>query len=53
VGWQFGRAALVNMPAIVLALASVVLVFGYKINSSWLVLGGAAVGITLRLLRWI
>ena len=53
VGWQFGRAALVSMPAIVLALASVVLVFRYKINSTWLVLGGAAVGIALRLLRWI
>jgi chromate transporter len=53
VGWQFGRAALVNISAIVLALASVVLVFRYKISSTWLVLGGAAVGIALRLLRWI
>jgi len=53
VGWQFGRAALVNISAIVLALTSVVLVFRYKISSTWLVLGGAAVGIALRLLRWI
>jgi chromate transporter len=52
VGWQFGRAALVNVPAIILAMLSAVLVFRYKINSTWLVLGGAAAGIVLRLLGW-
>ena len=48
VGWQFARAALVNIPAIVLALISAVLVFRYKTNSAWLVLGGALAGILLR-----
>ncbi len=48
VGWQFARAAIVNVPAIVLMLASVALVFRYKLNSAWLVLGGAIAGIVLR-----
>jgi chromate transporter len=52
VGWQFGRAALVNVPALVLAVLSAVLLFRYKVNSTWLVLGGAASGILLRLIGW-
>jgi chromate transporter len=52
VGWQFGRASLVNVPAVILAGLSVLLVFRYKINSTWLVLGGASAGIVLRLLGW-
>jgi len=52
VGLQFGRAALINIPAVILAVLSAVLVFRYKINSTWLVLGGAAAGIALRLLSW-
>jgi chromate transporter len=52
VGLQFGRAALINVPAVVLAVLSIALVFRYKINSIWLVLGGAAAGIVLRLLGW-
>jgi chromate transporter len=52
VGWQFSRAALANLPAIILALSSAILVFRYKLNSTWLVLGGAAVGIALRFLGW-
>ena len=53
VGWQFARAALVNVQAVVLAIASAVLVFRYKINSAWLVLGGAIAGIFLHALRII
>ena len=52
VGWQFGRAALVNVPAVILSVLSAVLVFRYKINSTWLVLGGAASGILLRMMGW-
>jgi len=52
VGWQFGRAALVNIPAVILAVFSVVLVFRYKVNSIWLVLGGAAAGMVFRVLGW-
>jgi hypothetical protein len=28
------------------------LVFRYKVNSAWMVLGGALVGILLQLLKW-
>jgi chromate transporter len=47
VSWQFGRAALVNVPAIILGLASLLLVIRYNVNSAWLVLGGAIAGILL------
>jgi chromate transporter len=52
VGWQFGRAAPVNVPAVILAVLGAVLVFRYKVNSTWLMLGGAASGIWLRLIGW-
>jgi len=52
VGWQFGRAALVNLPAVVLAFVSGVLVFRYKLNSTWLVLGGAVAGILISAFGW-
>jgi chromate transporter len=48
VGWQFTRAALVNIPAMVLAIVSALLVFRYKVNSVWLVLAGAVAGILIR-----
>lgn len=48
VGWQFARASLVNWAAVVIALLSLALAFRYKINSAWLVLGGALAGILLR-----
>jgi len=53
VGWQFTRAALVNLPAAVLSIMSALLVFRYKVNSAWLVLVGALVGILLQVLRAI
>jgi len=49
VGWQFARASLVNLPAVVLAIVSAALVFRYQVNSAWLVLGGAIAGIFLHL----
>jgi chromate transporter len=52
VGWQFTRAAIVNVPAILLMIVSAGLVFRYKVNSAWLVLGGAIVGIVLRGIGW-
>ncbi|QRK08732.1 chromate efflux transporter [Archangium violaceum] len=50
VTWQLGRAALVDVWTVGLALASAVLLIRYRVNSAWLVLGGAAVGL-LRL--WV
>ena len=52
-GWQFARASLTNVPAVVLAVVSAVLVFYYKVNSAWLVLGGATAGILLHVLHFV
>jgi len=52
VGWQFARAALVSGAAVGIALISAVLLVCHKTNSAWLVLGGATVGVVLRLLGW-
>jgi chromate transporter len=51
VGWQFARGSLTNVPAILIGLVSVILVFRYRVNSAWLVLGGALVGILLQFLK--
>jgi chromate transporter len=50
VGWQLQRAAIVNVPAIVLTVVSGVLLFRYKMNSAWLVAGGAIAGMLFRAL---
>jgi chromate transporter len=50
VTWQLGRASLVDLPTILIALVAALFLFRFKINSAWLVLGGALVGLTLRFL---
>ncbi len=52
VGWQFARASMIDWAAIAIAAASLFLIFRYKINSAWLVLGGALAGILLRSVGW-
>src|SRR5215212_7963137 len=44
VTYQLGRAALVDVKTIGLALISAVILFWFRINSAWLVIGGAIVG---------
>jgi chromate transporter len=44
VAWQLGRAALVDFTTAGLAAASLLLLWRYRVNSVWLVLGGALVG---------
>ncbi len=44
VAWQLGRAALVDFTTASLAAASLLLLLRYRVNSVWLVLGGAVVG---------
>ncbi len=44
VTWDLGRAALVDWPAWGLGLAAAVLLVRWRINSTWLILGGAVVG---------
>jgi chromate transporter len=51
VSYQLGRAAIVDWVTIGLAMASAVLLLRFRINSAWLVLGGAVVGIAARLVR--
>lgn len=50
VTWQLGRAALVDLVTVALALVSAVLLIRFKVNSVWLILGGGVVGIGYRLL---
>ena len=49
VTWQLGRAALVDLPTVALALASAAVLLRFRINSAWLVLAGAAAGVLTRL----
>jgi len=45
VTWQLGKSALVDPFTLGLALLAAVVLFRYQINSAWLVLGGAVVGL--------
>lgn len=45
VSWQLGRASLVDFATIVLALASLLGLLRLRLNSAWLMLLGAIVGL--------
>jgi chromate transporter len=45
VSWQLGKGSLVDLPTVLLALASGVLLLRYRVNSLFLILGGAALGL--------
>lgn len=47
VTYELGRAALVDVTAIILAVVSAVILFRFHVNSAWLVLGGALIGLLL------
>jgi len=51
VTWHLGRVALTDWLTSTLALVSMALLFRYRVNSAWLVLGGALVGLLASLLR--
>lgn len=42
-----GRAALIDIPTVILALVTAVLLFRFKISTIWLVLGAAVIGLLL------
>lgn len=44
VTYQLGRAAIVDFPTIALAVISAAILFRFRLNSAWLVLGGAIAG---------
>ena len=48
--WQLGRSAIVDWFTAVLAVVAAVCLVKWKINSAWLVLGGAAAAVAARLL---
>lgn len=47
VTYQLGRAALIDPVTIVLAASSAVILFRFRVNSAWLVLGGVIAGLLL------
>jgi chromate transporter len=51
VSYELGRSAIVDWLTIGLAMVSAVLLLRFRINSAWLVLGGAVLGIAARLAR--
>jgi chromate transporter len=50
VTWQLGQAALVDLTTVMLAITSTVLLLRFRVNSGWLVIGGALVGLLTFLL---
>jgi chromate transporter len=48
VTWQLGRAAVMDIPTMALAVMSAILLLRFRVNSAWLVLGGAAIGLALK-----
>lgn len=51
VTWHLGRAAIVDWPTSALAAAAAALVFSRRVNSAWLVVGGALAGFLLQFAR--
>jgi len=47
VTWQLGFASLVDLPTMLLAVLALILLIRFRVNSAWLVLGGAAAGLLL------
>ena len=48
---QLVRAAVIDVPSALLAVASLVLLVRWKLNTTWLILGGALAGWTVHALR--
>jgi chromate transporter len=51
VSWQLGRASLVDLVTIALAAGSLLVLLRWRLNSAWLVLLGAIVGVVQHFLR--
>ena len=48
VSWQLARSSVIDLKTAVLATVSLFLLLRFRVNSAWLVLGGAIVGILSR-----
>jgi chromate transporter len=51
VTWQLGRAAVTDVVTAVLAIGSAFLLLRFRLNSTWLIVGGAGVGTILGIVR--
>ena len=51
VTWSLGRDAIMDIPSALLALGSIVLLVRFRLNSLWLVLGGALAGFLIYVAR--
>ena len=51
VTWLLGRDAIVDLLTAAAAIAAAVLLIRFRVNSSWLVLAGAIVGLAVNQLR--
>ncbi|MHB8933221.1 MAG: chromate transporter, partial [Bellilinea sp.] len=51
VTWILGRASIIDPVTIVIALVSLALLLRFKINSTWLIAGGALIGYLTFLLK--
>lgn len=47
VTWQLGRAALIDLPTVVVFGLAAFLLFRHRLNPSWLVLGGGVLGVAV------
>jgi chromate transporter len=47
VTWQLAKAAVMDITTVVLLLAAILLLLWYKLNTTWLILAGAAVGLIM------
>jgi chromate transporter len=52
VTWQLGRSSLTDPVTIIIALVSLLLLARYKVNSTWLIAGGAIAGLLSSYLKF-
>jgi len=51
VAFQLGQASLVDLPTVIIFVLSGILLFRFKTNTTWLILGGALIGLLVSLPR--
>ncbi len=51
VTWRLGRDAVIDLPTALAAIASAVLLLRWRVNSLWLVLGGAIIGLLVHMIK--